>query len=814
MSRITPLAYRFIASAWISCALPPAIAAEPSITLIKPTGAQRGTEVDVTISGAQLGDAAQLLLYEPGIEVVAVTAEKEKHNSFKAKLKVAADCRLGMHALRVRTETGISNLLTFAVGALPEVAESEPNNEIESAQLVPLGTTATGDIALEDVDYFAVDAKKGERIVAELEGLRLGLTFFDPSLSIQDAKRFELARSDDATLLRQDPFCSLVAPADGRYFIRVQESAFGGDDRSLYRLHIGRFPRPTALVPAGGKPGETIEVTQYGEAAGATKHKVTIPADARERYPVYVANEHGVAPSPNWIRVADLSNTIEAEPNNDRKQATVFNAPGAVHGVIGSPGDLDHFKFTAKKGQKFQVRAYARKTLRSPLDPVITIREAATNKYVMANDDSGGSPDSYLDFTAAADGEYVIQIRDHLKGGGPDFAYRIEVAPPKPTLLFRLPQKVLYQDVTFSVPRGNRMAVLMRGERFNFGGNLNVQLGNLPQKVTQQIDLVPNGRAEIPVLLTAAADAPLDGRLVDVNGRPEDQNIQTQGRFIQRTMLVRGQNNRDMWGYTAHRIAAAVTREAPFHIDIVQPKVPVVRNGTMRLKVVARRAEGFDEPISLRMLYNPSGVSSSAAITIPKGKTEALIPLTANGSAALASYKIAVLARAKVGDGRIEVSSQLADLTVADRFFDFAYERAAVERGQATDLVVNITNKAPFDGAASVQVVGLPKGVTAEAKEITKDTKQLLVRLTAAADSPVGEHKSLMCHATVTQNGEPILHRMYGASLRINKPLPPKNTAAKSKPKPAAPAVASKPKPLSRLEQLRQNKTGTSTPEK
>ena len=147
-------------------------------------------------------------------------------------------------------------------------------------------------------------------------------------------------------------------------------------------------------------------------------------------------------------------------------------------------------------------------------------------------------------------------------------------------------------------------------------------------------------------------------------------------------------------------------------------------------------------------------------------------------------------------------------------FFDFAFERAAVERGQSTDLIVNITHKAPFEGAAKIQVVGLPKGISTEAREITKDTKQLTIPLKTAADAVAGEHKTLVCQATVTQHGEPILHRMYGAQLRVNKPLPPKAAnKTKPKPKPAA-TVAKKPKPLGRLEQLRQGSTKTPVVEK
>ena len=54
--------------------------------------------------------------------------------------------------------------------------------------------------------------------------------------------------------------CSIVAPADGTYIVQVRESAYGGNGACQYRLHVGTFPRPTAVVPAGGKPGEEVEV--------------------------------------------------------------------------------------------------------------------------------------------------------------------------------------------------------------------------------------------------------------------------------------------------------------------------------------------------------------------------------------------------------------------------------------------------------------------------------------------------------------------------------------------------------------------------
>ena len=43
---------------------------------------------------------------------------------------------------RLRTATGVSELRTFSVGALREVAEAEPNNDFAKPQPIPFGVDA------------------------------------------------------------------------------------------------------------------------------------------------------------------------------------------------------------------------------------------------------------------------------------------------------------------------------------------------------------------------------------------------------------------------------------------------------------------------------------------------------------------------------------------------------------------------------------------------------------------------------------------------------------------------------------------------
>ncbi len=98
----------------------------------------------------------------------------------------------------------------------------------------------------------------------------------------------------------------------------------------------------------------------------------------------------------------------------------------ALNGVIGKPDDNDYFIFKANKGQTYDVRVFAR-GLRSPLDPVLYICKKGGGTSPATTTQNG--PDSYLRFTAPEDAEYVLHVHDHLKKGGPDYAYRIEVTP-------------------------------------------------------------------------------------------------------------------------------------------------------------------------------------------------------------------------------------------------------------------------------------------------------------------------------------------------------------------------------------------------
>lgn len=798
---------RILASLLILVCATSVFAASPRLSGISPRGVQRGTETVLTFSGSTLGDGEQILFYSPGFEVVKV--ETIDANNCKATVKISPDCRLGEHVAQVRTKTGISDYRTFYIGALPQVDEKEPNNFFDQPQPIALNQTIVGTIGGEDVDYYIVEAKKGQRICAEVEALRLGSAFFDPYVAILDMKRFELSAADDTPLVGQDAVASIVAPEDGKYVVQIRETAYGGG--SNYRLHVGTFPRPLAVYPAGGKLGEEVEPKFLGDPAGEFTQKFKLPtATSNEFTGLFATAGTEISPSPNPFRLFEHGNSLEVEPNNTVAQATVATLPNALNGILQEPGDIDFFKFTATKGQVFEVECYGRR-IRSAVDPVMVLYNAQGGAIV-SNDDSRG-PDSYFRVTIPADGEYLLSVTDHLQRGGPGFVYRVEFTGVVPSLQLSIPQVERYGQYRRQVyvAKGNRFGTVINASRANFGGKLLLEPQGMPAGITMVTEPMAENLASMPVVFEAAADAPLDGKLVDFIGR-HAENPAIRGGFFNRAEFIIAAPGQSMYSWRdVDRLAVAVVDELPFKIDLVEPKVPLAQNGSMQLKVVATRKEGFKAPITLLLPFAPPGVGAAPSVTIPEGQNEALFPINAASNAQVGKWRVFVLGYAEIG-GAAYSSTQLGNLEVTAPWVSFAMQRAAVEQGQPTEVVCKVEVATPFEGNANVQLVALPNKVVSAPMQFTKDTKELVFKVTTEKESPAGKH-GIFGVVTITANGEPVIHNVGGAELRIDVPLPPKpNTPA---PMPAAAVAAAAPAPmpvaaapakrLSRLEQLRED---------
>jgi hypothetical protein len=703
--------------------------------------------------------------------------------------------------------------MVFHVGALPVVQEKEPNTDFSQPQVVGNNTSIQGRIDREDVDYYVIEAKKGERISAEVFGLRMGRSsgtnYFDPYLAILDEDRFELAINDDAPLLLNDPVVSVIAPKDGKYILQVRDASYNGDGESHYLLHVGNFPRPLAVMPAGGKPGQKLKLTFLGDVSGEITREVTLPAKVSpDRFGLEIQDQGGIAPSLQPFRVVDLENVLEQEPNNDRTTATAGPSPAAFNGVIATEKDIDFFRFSAKKDQQFNIEVFARR-IRSGLDPVMSVHQAQDGKTLASDDDSRGA-DCAVAFKAPADGDYVIAVRDHLYRGEPTFTYRVEVTPLGPELYAEPIEFARYVQKQIIIPQGGGSGIVANIQRRNFGGPVNFRSEDLPPGV--RVECPESWRADgtASVVFYADEKAPLGGKfstIVPFLDDPKQPNSKIEGLLRQDVLMVRGRNNDRVWEERMYRLPVVVVEKAPFKCWIEVPKVPIVQNGGLNLVVHCEKQAGWDEEIHLQLLQNPPGLSSNGSAKIAKGATEGLIAVNASDQASVRENFVAARCTAPYHGGSFEDCTAFVPLRVEEKYVTFEFAQGAVEQGKETPYLVKVTKRKDFEGEAQVELLGLPAESSAEKLKLTKDTQQLLFTIKATDKTPVGMNKNVFCRVEIPENGATILHSLGSGRLRVDKPAPPPKTpvAAPATPAPK-PAVAQTPpaaKPLSRLEQLR-----------
>jgi len=213
----------------------------------------------------------------------------------------------------------IASAARTPVGSFNGAFANVPAHELGAAVIKEVLSRAGVDGA--DVDEVIM----GQVLSAEIEAIRLSNTLFDPYIAILDAKRFELDAADDTPLLLQDCFASIVAPADGDYWIEVRDSSYGGGGNSRYRLHVGQFPRPSAIFPAGGQAGTKTAIHFIGAKGELPGQTVTAPAKPDANFGVLAKAGGFSATSPNPFRVSGFPNVLETEPNENRSNVQISN---------------------------------------------------------------------------------------------------------------------------------------------------------------------------------------------------------------------------------------------------------------------------------------------------------------------------------------------------------------------------------------------------------------------------------------------------------------------------------------------------------
>lgn len=794
-------------------------AGSPKLVRLTPPGGQRGAAVEVDFTGRFMDDPAEVVFYEPGIAVESIKMVEsavgnngreqavEPGTRVRVKFNIAKDCALGAHGLRLRTKHGLTEYQRFFVGPFPAVDEDEQtnrsrNDKRETAKDVPVNSTVVGRLNdAADLDLYRVQVKKGQRVSAEVEAARLGVErgIPDMHLAIYDADGKKLAATDDSALHVQDPVLSLVAERDGAYFVEVRHSMFNGSG-DVYRLHVGTFARPTAVYPAGGPAGTTLKVKLLGDPLGAVEQTVALP---QEPGPFAFAPAIGgvSVPSPNTLRVSLFGNVLEAEPNDAAESlpsTAAASLPIAFNGIIERPGDVDCFRFRAKKGERFKIHALAN-ALGSPLDPTIWVKPASGKGNPQRANDSRPNQldlppvngllrdthDPVLEFTAPADGEYVLGVEDERGEGGGDYVYRVEARPEENgvfTYIVPEPenqnQPQLRQAIV--IPAGNRWTsqVGVFSTSRPFGGELEIVGRNLPKGVTVHAPKLTPGMTRVPVVFEASADAKPGAALVDLVARPVGGGEPLRSGYRQ-VINMNQYGNNDYYLHTpVGKLAVAVTEPAPFRVEVEEPKSSLVQNGEMALKFKVVRVDGYDGPVTVSMDLRPQGINTAVPVTLKEGQTEGTYLIGAARNASPGTHQVVLTAQTGNGsrrgyrptDDRTLIASQPFKVTVAEPHVEAKIARTSIERGKTATLVCRLNHLQAFEGKAKATLTRLPRGIelVETEKEITPADKEVSFTLKATADALVGNYQGIVMDLTVVVNGQPVRQLSGSGILRVD----------------------------------------------
>jgi hypothetical protein len=510
------LALCVLVACWLWCcpsaqAQPP----QPLIQAVYPAGGQRGVTFAATVMGTNLQGAVGVHVSGPGVTGTVVTADKP--DTIQVSITIAPDAALGERDIRVLTPGGCSNRYRFMVGELPEVNEVEPNTEKAQAQvLAALPVLVNGQLLEPDIDYFRFSATAGQTIVCALQGRSL-LPYIpdavpgwmDACLALDGPDGKPLASIDDYHL-GPDPVLIYTIPADGAYTLEVRDVVYRGRWTFIYRLSIGALPHVGSLFPLGGQRNTTAQLELRGVNLPANSLSLPIPPDSPSPRQVGLTD---LSPRSNCLpfAVGDAPDAADTEPNDALAQAQRITVPVAINGRLQQPTDNDYFIFAATAGQVLALEVQARR-LGSPVDSILYLYNAQGGE--LGRNDEWVDPvepllthhaDSRIVYAFPADGDYVVRIKDIQRNGGDEYAYRLQIVPPRPDFAL-----VINPDNP-RLSKGDTALIAVRAIRLDgFGGEIALAAQNLPAGFVAGNAIIPAGQDQTRLALTAPPDATLN----------------------------------------------------------------------------------------------------------------------------------------------------------------------------------------------------------------------------------------------------------------------------------------------------------------
>lgn len=562
-------------------------------------------------------------------------------------VSIDADAAPGDRVLRLTSRLGVTNGVRFEVGLLPEIAEEEPRVVPSSPLLperailmprsVPLvapPVVLNGQILPGDADRYRILAPKGQRLVVEAHARRL-VPFladavpgwFQATLSLRDARGREVAFADDFRF-DPDPVLLWEVPEDGEYLLEIGDALRRGREDFVYRIRIGEEPFVTSVFPLGVRAGSVA----FAEIGGFNLPSGPVRLDSkpgvervREAASALGAGTRGEVA----YAVDTAAARAETEPNGalgcapgDDDGAERISLPVVVDGRIGSPGDVDVFRFDGHLGQEVVIDVEARR-LGSPLDGLVRLIDE-TGAILAWNDDFvRGDPgirthdaDPYLRVRLPKGGAWRVQVSDSLRHGGDDHGYRLRIGAPREDFVACVsPASVNLQ------PGGTVPVRIHVVRRDGFDGEVAIAFDGGADGLELTGARVPAGQSAVWATLTAARGDGAGRRLAmpRLTARASVGGAEVSRAVVPVQDVMQAFAYRHLLALPDLVVAVAGAAVPPVDVEVVGGgRVRLASGGTARLRVaLPRRPAGVE--VAFELIDPPPGVTIAEIIETSRG---------------------------------------------------------------------------------------------------------------------------------------------------------------------------------------------------
>ncbi len=649
----------------------------PVVTAVSPGGVPRGSTVRLRIIGKYLSGVTEVSVQKPGWKG---TVLERGPTSVDAELSVPESAAAGAYQLTVTGPTGRSNAVPFLVDYFAAVPEApEPHGSPRTGQHANLPATVVGAIQRAgEIDWYRFDAKAGQEVGVQAQpapGSKL-----EPTLTLTDAKGSVLVESDNGLL-------GYRCPAAGNYALGIRDREYRGAPDMAYRLHVGDLPVVTGVFPLGLQRGTEAELGLEGVNLGpAPVVRVKAPAEATPgtRLPVSVQTPRGPA-------LGSPSVVVGVFP--EVTGGGMVPVPGTANGRVGTREEGGTWSFRAKKGQRLLLEVNARR-IGSPLDSTLDILDAAgkslpratlrclTKTYVVFRNHDSATPairiESWPD----------LAVNDFMLLGGE--VLRIRELPKNPD-----------DDCQFFSEGGQRVGQFGTTPTYHSMGEPLYKVAVYPPGAT----FPPNGLPVVTLYYRNDDGGPGYGKDSFLAFDPP-----ADGEYRVR---VGDAGNRG-GPLFAYRLTVRPPRP-DFSVSF-SPTAPVVgRGAAAAITVTARRVDGFEGPIAVRLENLPPGLSAPET-TVPAGENATSLALFAEPGAAVpaAAAPLKLVAHGTIAGNEVirEASGGLPRLDdPGDLVTTTEQDRVALRPGGETRLTVKIERRNGHAGRVPLEVRGLPHGV-------------------------------------------------------------------------------------------------------